>query len=710
MSDESGGALTVREREVHLRDYWRIVWEGRYTCLAVFAVVLALTTAWTFLQTPQYRSTATVEVRPQARRLGPGQDVSGLGMTGYGWLAEERFQNTQLEIVRSRAVTERAFRALGLQNDPRFAKSKDPVASFGARIKVAPRRETGLLEITVEGPDREEITRWANAVADAYVQRNIDRARDNARTALDQLRELMTGFQKDVTNAEKGRVELLKKTEIYSPDNQQAIVRLRLEKLNGELAQVQIELGRLGALLQKISDIQANDGDPTTVPDLQQDAVLQEMYRKRVQLESELGSLRVTYLPGAPQYLEKESEVERVKRGIRDQISTILARIQNQHDLAKKNEASLKARIQTAENEAFKLGLATSEYDVAKTDADTKQQLYTAITKTMNEVSVSAELLSNNVSILDRAVPPVAPFKPSKMLNLFLGGMFGVLMGLSGVFFLDYLDTSLRNPEEIQKHLGLSTLAVVPRYAGGVVSSHAVKEAFQSLRTSLVFSSANRKRRVVLVASTVPQEGKSSTLAHLSRTFAGAGDRVLVIDCDLRRPTQHTHHGIPREPGLTSYLVGADGMEDWRRVARTDPKLPGLSVIPCGPIPPNPPELLGSDRFRAMIREASEEFDWILLDSPPAASLSDAVLLASLADLVVLVVRHNSTDRDLITRAVNGLRGIHANVVGVVLNDVNLARAYKKDQYYAGYYYYGVESEQRPSKSERKSRAVGTGT
>jgi len=674
-------------RETHLRDYWRIVWQGRYTALAVFAVTVALAVAWSFLQAPQFRSTATVEIQPQARRLGPGQDVSGLGMTGYGWLAEERYQNTQLEIVRSRAVNEKAFQALNLRSDPRFTAARDPIAVFSSMIRVAPRRETGLIEITMEGPDPDEASRWANAVADAFVKRNFDRAQDNARAALSQLQDMMGGFRIDVSKAENQRIETLKETEIYSPESQQAIVRLRLEKFNTELAQVQSDLGRLGSLLQKIRDLQSKDGDPMTVPDLQQDVVLQELNKKKVQLEGELDSVKVTYRPGAPQYMQKLSELERVRGGIRDQIASIQGRIQNQYELAKGSEASLQGRIRTAEDEAFRLGLATSRYDVAKTDSDTKQQVFAAITKTMNEVAISAELLTNNVTILDRAVPATFPFKPSKRLNVFLGALIGGFLGLAVVFFLDYLDNTLRSPEDIEKYLGLTTIAVVPKYSGDELFSHAVNEAYQSLRTGLIFSSANRQKKVVLVTSTAPQEGKSSTAAQLVKTLAGAGDRVVIVDCDLRRPTQHVHLESDRDNGLTKYLVGAADALDWHSVVKRDAELPNLHVITCGPIPPNPPELLGSDRFRDLLSELRAEFDWVIIDSPPAASLADAVLLSALSDLVVLVVRYNVTDRDLVARTLQVLRNVHANVVGVVLNNVDLDRAFRKDQYYAGYYY-----------------------
>jgi capsular exopolysaccharide synthesis family protein len=184
----------------------------------------------------------------------------------------------------------------------------------------------------------------------------------------------------------------------------------------------------------------------------------------------------------------------------------------------------------------------------------------------------------------------------------------------------------------------------------------------------------------------MPQEGKSSTAANVARALAGAGERVIVLDCDLRRPTQHVHFGLERDHGLTNFLSAPAGTTDWSTYLKRDPKIPSLHVLTCGPIPPNPPDLLGSERFAALIRELRSTYDWVVIDSPPAASLADATLLSAMAEMVVIVVRHNSTDRDLVSRSVTLLRNVGANVIGAVLNNIDINRAWRKDHYYAGYY------------------------
>ncbi|MBZ5639272.1 MAG: polysaccharide biosynthesis tyrosine autokinase [Acidobacteriia bacterium] len=712
MGPSSKPDVPVGIREVHLRDYWKIVWQGRWTVLAAFALVVAVAAGWSFLRTPIYRAIAVVEVQPQARRVGPGQDVSGLGVSSYGWFAEERYQNTQIEIIKSRVVGEHAFAALGLKNDPDFKDLKDPIGAFIGRMKVDPRRETGLIEISIEGPDREEIARWANAIADAYVDRNLERARENTRSAVDAIKKLMEPLKADLSKAEQERFKVLEDTAIYSPENQKEIVKNKLSKLSEALSVVEVKLGNLRSVLSKIQEIQQNDGSPIGLPDLAQDSEIQDLNRQKVQLERDLESAKVTYRPGHPVYQEKVSQLQKVQARLRERVSLLLGKYQTEYDLAASNEVYLKDEIRKAEEASYRFGVATSKYDVVNTDAQTRKQIYDSINKTLNEVAVGADLLANNVSVLDHAIPPLSPVKPQKRLNLALGGMMGLFLGLALVFFLDYLDNTFRSPEDVERFLHLSTLAVVPKFTeDDAFASNAVKEAYQTLRTGLIFLSRNRERRVVLITSSGPREGKSSTVANLARALASAGDRVVVVDCDLRRPTQHVHLKLERDNGLSNYLAAAKGMDDWRPYVKTvGPS--SLHAITCGPIPPNPPELLGSERFAALLRDLRESYDWILLDSPPAMSLADAVLLSSISDLVVLVIQHSEADRDLVSRSVAQFRKVGANLAGVILNNVDIDRAYKKDYYYAGYYYYGSDGRKKRGKrvAAAPTAPAGTGT
>ncbi len=704
----------VSPRETHLRDYWKIVWQGRWTVGVVFLAVTGATLAWTLLQTPIYRATATVEIQAQARRVAPGQEASGLGAAGYGFFAEEKYQNTQMEVIKSRAVAQRAFETLSLGGDPRFKGLDDPIGAFIRLINVEPRRDTGLIEISIEGSDRDEVTRWVNAIADTYVERNLETAKENARRAVNQIEKMMTPLREGVLKAETQRYEFLGQIETYSPENQQQIITAKLQKLNADLTETQTKVAKLGSLLAKIQEVKDSDGNPMMIPELAQDAVLQDMNKERARWEQELDKARVTMRPGNPAYQETESQLKRVTTRMRDQMSTKKGQMQSEYELAQRNEQTLQAEIRSAEQTAYKLGLTTSKFSLFNTDAETKKELFDVINKTMQQVALGAELLANNVSLLDHAVPPLSPVSPKKRLNLFMGAMLGLLLGLGAAFFMDYLDNTFRSPEDIEQYLGMTTLAIVPKWVDEEAGSHSAKEAFQSLRTSLIFSSKNRERKVVLVTSCAPQEGKSSTVAQLSLALAGPGDRVLVLDCDLRRPTLHLHFQVARDAGLTEYLAAPRGVEDWTPyVKRT--AVPNLDVVTCGPIPPNAPELLGSDRFRRLLVDLRGQYDWVVIDSPPVMSLADAVILAAQADMVALIIRHNRTDRERVARGFQQLRNVGANVVGAILNNVDVRRGYQKDYYYAGYYYYtsredgGGERRKKSASGERKGVGTGAG-
>jgi len=378
----------------------------------------------------------------------------------------------------------------------------------------------------------------------------------------------------------------------------------------------------------------------------------------------------------------------------------MLGTLQTRYDLLEERQRYLRREIEAVQDSSLRVSRAESVYEGARTKAETNRRILDLIYKTMNEIQVGLSMLSNNVSVLDDATIPRYPIKPRKKLNLLIGAVLGLFMGVAAAFFLDYLDNTFRTPEDVEKYLSLAVLGVIPKISGDDKLRHRTyREAYQSLRTSIIFSSKNRQRRVVLFTSTGPQEGKSSTVANLGRTLAAAGDKVLIVDCDLRRPTQHLIHGMERDHGVTNYLAAPIDSTDWSGYIK-DGAPASLNVLTCGPIPPSPPELLSSERFTDLVAGLRDAYDWVLIDSPPATSLADATQLASVSDMLVLVIQHNTTDRDVTIKTLQRLRAVNPAVAGAVLNNVDLDRAYHKDYYYAGYYF--DDGEKRP----RKKRGV----
>ncbi len=692
-------------KEIHLRDYWKILWQGRWTMISVFVLVVTVFGIWTFLQEPVFKASASIEIETHSSQVTTGQDVTGLGAAGYGFFAEEKYVATQVEIIKSRDVAGKAFRSLALDVDPRFQEMNDPVNAFRSLIRVMPMRETGLIEISIEGADRHEITQWVNAVVDTYVGRNLQKARERVEASVDLIKQELAPLAADVRAAESNMLDEGGTTQVYAPENQQEAIRKRMEQLSTNLAQASSESNRLGDLLKKVDEIRTSGGDPMSIPELAQDNVLQEFNRQNVQLLRELKAARLTLRPGHRDYQEKEAELQTVNGKIEDQVYVLYNKIQTDYDLAESQRQYFAGELRKMEAADFEMEKARSTFALAKTDVESRKQMFNIISGTLQEVSLSAGLITNNVSVLDAATPPLYPIKPKKKLNLLMGALLGLFAGIGVVFFLDYLDHTLRNPEDVEKLLNLNTLSVIPQFEAGDRAARAISEAYQTLRTSLIFSSNNRENKSLLITSTVPQEGKSSTVARLGQTMASAGEKVLVLDCDLRRPTQHFHLGTEREPGLTSYLAAPLDVSNWKPFLRQTSH-PNLDLMTAGPIPPNPPELLGGKRFRELLLAIREEYDWVLIDSPPSLSLSDTALLADLTDMVLLVVQHNETDKDVVQNNVQHLRRIGANLIGAILNNVNIQKAYQKDYYYAGYYYFNEET----GKAVRKKKPVSAGS
>ena len=693
-------------REVHLRDYWKIVWQGRWTLISVFFLVVTLVGIWTFLQTPVYKAVSSLEIQTHSSQISPGQDISGLGASGYGFFAEEKYVATQVEIIRSRDVAGRAFRSLALDVDPRFQEMNDPVNAFRSRIQVMTRRETGLIEVSIEGGDRFEVTRWVNAVVDAYSARNIEKAKGKVQGSVELIKQQLDPLAKNLRESESSLMEVQGEQQIYNPENQQEAIRKRMAELNTELAQTSGEVNRLKDLLEKVDEIRASGGDPMALPELAGDQVLQEFNRQRVQLLRDLEAKKLTLRPGHRDYKAKEAELVTVNGKIEDQLYVLYNKVQTNYDLKESQRQYLSTELRKMEAADYEMERARSSFALAQTDVEAQKQVFDLISRTLQDVSLSAGLLANNVSVLDKATPPLYPIKPKKRMNLVLGALLGLFAGIGVVFFLDYLDHTLRSPEDVEKLLNLNTLSVIPRFEEGDRAGRAIQEAYQTLRTSLIFSSNNRERKVLLVTSTVPQEGKSSTVARLAKTLAGTGEKVLVVDCDLRRPTQHFHLGTEREPGLTSYLAAPRDVTDWNPFIRHTSHA-NLDLMTAGPIPPNPPELIGGERFRDLLAQLREGYDWVLIDSPPSMSLSDTSLLAALADMTLLVVQHNETDKDVIQKNVQNLKRVGANLIGAILNNVNIQKAYQKDYYYAGYYYFNEESGKAGRRKKQASPRPG---
>jgi polysaccharide biosynthesis transport protein len=693
------------QKEIHLLDYWRSVWRGRWTVLGIFVVVVTLVAIGTFTQKPIYRATATVEISPSSRKVTPMADVADMGAGSYGWVAEERYFNTQYEIIKSRDVAQRVFDRLDLYSHPMFKKAKDPVGVFAHMLQVQAIKDTGIVEISLESPAPEEVALWVNATAEAYVERNLDLAIAATANAVKGLIDEISPLREKLETTQKSNYEFAEKSNLYMPENQQKITTDRLSTLQTDLTDTEVKKAEIESVLKEADNIRGRGGSYESIPQINSNVVIEELLRNRVSLEREYQKLLLTYKEKHVRVLEKQAEIDKINQKIESEAERILVGFKTQLSLLRDRETSLTQTIQDTRMEALRTNQKASNFELMRGEATETKRIYDVISSRIKEIDLTGSLLNNNLRVLDHAPVPQTPVKPRTVMNMAVGILLGLLLGVGTVFFLDYLDNTVRNSDDIEHYLKLTLLAIVPKE--GEETEGAVREAYQTLRTGLLFSRKNRAQNVVLFTSAGPQEGKSCTTINLARTVASAGEKVVVIDCDLRRPTVHQRLQLDRDRGITNYILSSDG-EDWTTYIKPTDH-PNLSAMTCGPIPPNPAEVFGHDRFKELLNQLRARFDWVFIDSPPVVSLADAVILASMADMVTFVVKHNENDKELIRRCIMNVRRVNPNVIGAVLNNVDLGRSHYKDYYYVGYYYYGEGTDKKKRRGSTKPKAVAGG-
>jgi capsular exopolysaccharide synthesis family protein len=391
---------------------------------------------------------------------------------------------------------------------------------------------------------------------------------------------------------------------------------------------------------------------------------------------------------------------------------------ENDYRTAASQEANLNASLEAVKLEAMGVNRKAIEFGVLKREVDSNQQLYKDLLNRNKQTDLQSELRTTNIRVVEKAEAPRAPFSPRRMRNYQLALLIGLGLGIGLVLLFEHLDSTLKTPEDVKEHLGLPFLGMVPDVSARAQPAaprasplilknphSAVAESYRVLRTNLIFSSADTSGRALVVSSAQPGEGKTTTVANLASSLAINGAKVLAVDADLRRPTMHQHFGVQKTPGLSDLIVGKCQASEAIQVTR----FKGLQVLPCGYVPPNPAELLGSTAMKQVLEALRTHYDWVLIDTPPILAMADTPVLCPLVDGVVLVVGSEVSARAQIQRAVDQVQSVGGKIIGVVLNKVNLERnSYYYGQYYGEYYrsYYadGAARQTRSQAEEARPR------
>jgi polysaccharide biosynthesis transport protein len=665
-----------------LQKWIHILLENRWWIIGVTTFFVVLSVIYSFLVTPIYSATATVYVQSQGRQFIGNQNFIGT----TSWLEEEKFYNSQAQVITSKAVAQEVVDRLNLQEHPAFKGLKDPAQAFRGLVKVEAIRDSALFKITVTSSYQKDVAVWANAVAEVYANQNLKNAlellsRANA-IMLDQAKKL----QEDYSRQQKQLTGELAQAGSYFPQNQKEIVDKGIQDLESKLREVRVQQSEVGAILGQMQAWRAKGGDPLGLPAVAQDTTAQDLAKQTAEMDRDLAKLEVKLTPEHPEVKKKKKEIEAVKPRLNHQAVTILTSYQNRYAQLKGEESNLMEQLDTLKRQGLRFVEGSSKGEVMETSTAAIKKYMDLIYDKMREMNISGSLLTNNIRVVDLALTPGGPIKPKKMMNTLMALVLGLMLSLGTLVAYHFIDNTIKSVEEVEMGLGLNLLTMVPTL--GQETERATVEAFQSLRTALVYASQNGQKNVVLVTSANPKEGKTSVITNLANVMAAGGDRVLLIDCDLRRPSIYRFLSADSgRKGLTHYLAEREGkIEDYIGAGNR----PNLSVIFSGPIPPNPPELFSMKRFKDLIGRLRSQYDWVLMDSPPCLSITDAQLLASLCDLVLVVARYRKTPKPLLQRAVVTLKRLNAQVAGVVLNDVETQSSYYYDYYYSSHYYYST--------------------
>jgi succinoglycan biosynthesis transport protein ExoP len=674
-------AVVPGERDIDVRYYVGLVWRHRafLTACALVGLLLGLVVA--LMQTPEYKAGVLLQIEPPPPPFASVSDALLMGAGGY-WQNTD-FYNTQFKVLRSKGIAEQTVARLRLTDREPFKSSSDSASLFIGHVGVEPVPESRLVLVTVTHRDPREAALWANTLADVYIEQSLATRVESARKAMEWLQERLAATQQGMRDAQEKLFESYKSQDLFVPEGSVSAVSTSIAKLNEDYVQAQARRITIEAALKQASEMKARGEDLDALPQVASDGVVTGFNTQIANLTVELGRLGEKFKEGHPDVRRVKAQIDELKRAKAGRAAEVLQGLQAEYTQLRKREGELRDAIDAQKAQAANQSRKVTELEALKKEAESAKSLYEVLLQKLNETDIAASIRSNNVTVVDRASAPQSPVRPQKRRTALVGLLIGLLGGLGLVLGRDYLANTIRDPEEIERYLHLDLLAAVPRYDEGSLSL--ATEAYQSLRTALLFARRDDRGQVVLVTGTAPQEGKTTTIVNLAYLLANAGEKTVVVDCDLRRAQLHQRLGLAREAGFTDTFVRKEPLAALLKPT----SIANLFALTAGPLPPNPPALLARRGMGALFDELRAEFDWILIDSPPLASVTDALLLARHADHTVLVVQHNKVDKKLVKRSVSALRKATPNLLGAVLNVVDVhARSYQ-------YYYYPQRSAER---------------
>jgi polysaccharide biosynthesis transport protein len=726
-------AWDLPAREPHLWDYLLILRKHQWLILSFMLAVVTIVSIATFRMHPVYVATTRIELGRENANILPFQ-----GTDSYDYMLDlENYIETQSKILTSETLALQTIRSGILtgvgspdtQSDAiatgSLANQKRPpeLGAFLGSLGVKRVPNSRLMDISYEANSPELAAQVVNAHIRNFIDQNRRSHYDATTAATTWLTDQLDELKIKVKNSEDARLDYERKNQIWEVDDKQNITTQRLSELNRQLIDAQSDRMKK----QSMYDF-AKQGDADIVPQIRDSAAVQDLLKRRADINGAYAEALAQYGPNFPKVQRLQSQMKEIDQNLEREKKAVLARLGSEFHEAQQREDLLSRTLEQQKSEANLMSERMVQYNILKRDAEADKALYDGLLTKLKEAGISSALQSSNIRVVDPAMIPSTPARPAKMRNVTLAFLVGMVGGIGLAILREYMDNTVKTPDDIETLSRLPSLAVVPAFQDSegdapkrrslsdslktghsrhveLVAQHLPKsqmsEAFRALRTALLLSQAGHPPQVILVTSALPREGKTTAAANLAVTLAQLGDRTLLIDADLRKP------GVGRllnlngnkYAGLSSYLAGVSSLD---LVTVQHPAIPNLSAIPTGPLPPNPADLLSSHRFAEAIAELRTKFKFIVIDTPPVMAATDAVILSVKADGVLMVVRSGETPKEAFTRTRDLLMSVKCRLLGVVLNAVDSSAPdyYYSYRYYPYSYGYGPQDSGSDSHSD----------
>ncbi len=702
--------------------YLRIAVKYRWLIAGITLTAVVLAIAITFLMTPVYRATASLQIDRDTIKVVDMKDVQSED-TGINSL---EFLQTQYELLGSRALAERVAGSLGLADDPLFASrssarfslrslfggSEETVEETASDLEqrtrkavdrllktmtVAPVRGSRIVKVSIDHTNPEMAQKIATGYAEAFIADNLDRRYDATSYARKFLEDRLQQLKIKLEDSERQAVKYAEEQGIINLDGDKNLVATDLEDVNKKLAEARADRMKAELLWQRA---EATNG--LGLKEILESPAVQENRKLRSELAAQYQQKLGIYKPAFPEMVQLRNQIGELDRALQSEVAAIKGSIEASYIAAKQQEDELASMLTTSKSDVVDQRNRSIQYNILKREVDTNRTLYDGLLQRYKEIGVAGAVGANNISIVDRPNRPLFPRSPNLPINVAVALLAGLVLGALAALAMDYIDDTFKAPEDVERDIGMPVIGVVPKLREGRTidqelqdTRSPIAESIRSLRTGLQFATHDGLPKAMLITSSKPSEGKTTTTIALARSLAEIGLNVLLIDCDLRNASIHKRLRCSNEIGLSNYLIGSKLPEE---VVQTT-SIEGLVVMTSGPLPPNPAELIAGPRLPSLLALSAGSFDITLIDGPPVMGLADSPLLASLAPATLMVVAANETRKSTVRVALRRLQFARGNMVGVLLNKFDIAETgYGYGYGYGDYEYhsYGVKELPAP--------------